>query len=164
MKFNLTKETKMDNTELLEQNLGYEITFTKGNTVLIDNENQPDQIGEDYELEVNTPIPNLSLLIIGNLMFKDIRPDEIKTENLLIDHRGTKNRTVIFKYKNFELFDDIHSKNDKLLIKKLRKLVVEKFNSLEAFDNSKFENLHPSNAKEFISRLFSLFDELNNSG
>ena len=163
MKFNLTKQSKQNFIELLEKNLGYEVTFTNENTVLIDNENQPDQVGEDFELEVNTPISNLTLLIIGNLMFEEIKPVEITTGNLLADPRGIKNRTIIFKYKDFDLFDDIHSKKDKLFLKKLKKLVVEKFNSLEAFDNSEFENLHPSNAKEFVSRLFSLFDEIENS-
>lgn len=128
----------------------------------------------DYLLELQTPIHDLNLVIVGNLLF----PDEIDLKTVkdpLSDPRGIKNLTIVFYYKKKELYELIEQKEEQ----KMCSLFLNLFNPLENKDpafkelfpdhdelenDDFFENLNLNDIEIFVDRLNVYFNNLKGIG
>jgi len=127
----------------------------------------------DHSLDLSTPIKDLRLIIIGNLLF----PENIDPRSVidpLNDPRGVKNRTIIFNYREEEIFELMEQDKYPIICSLFEKL----FNPLEnknlsflhlyteemTEDDNYFENLDPVNAELFVDRLEAFIQELRKEG
>ncbi len=123
----------------------------------------------DHWLDLRTPISDLRIIIVGNLLFPDdINPESVKDP--LTDPRGVKNRTIIFNYREEEIFEQMEQKKYPDICSLFEKLFYKLENNNPSFrdlypeegneDDDYFENLDPANAEIFVDRLEAFIQEL----
>ena len=151
MEYNIS-EGKDKLIEIIREGLGWE----------------PIDDARDYMLTIITPFEDISVIVVGNLLFSDsINVEDI--ENPLDDPRGVRNRTVIIKRKGTEvgleksllsarfreLFCPLERKDPKF-----RNLFAMEEEEVEDEEECWFENLRPEDAELFVDAFYAFLSSL----